>query len=322
MEDNILEELLQITDEEQTILEQQTKVSKELYTSKTNFIIESEKFLSKDKMIAVRKHTRFVDFPLHKHDYIEVNYVYNGELQQTVGEKPITLKKGELLLLNQHIEHEIKACGTNDIVINFIIRPEFFDFIFSFLSSENIVSDFLINSLYNNTQNGQFLYYKVAEIASVQDLVRKMIHEIMYPSTFSESSIKLYMGLFMIELIKSSDKLEIKEEASLQHYLIVESLKYIEENFKDASLYELAERLKQSHYGLSKTIKKATKHTFKELLQERRLAKAKELLEGTDMPIMSIVEQVGYDNISYFYRIFKAKYELTPKEFKKQTGRA
>lgn len=314
-------ELLKITDEEKAILEQQKRVSKELYTSKTNFIIESEKFLSKDKMIMVRKHTRFVDFPLHKHDYIEVNYVYNGELQQTVGGRPITLKKGELLLLNQHMEHEIKACGMDDIIINFIIRPAFFDFIFSFLSSENIVSDFLINSLYNSTQNGQFLYFKVAEVRSIQELIGKIIYEIMFPSTFSESTIKLYMGLFLIELIKNSDKMERKEEASINHYQVVESLKYIEEHFKEASLYELADRLNQSHYGLSKTIKKATSHTFKELLQERRLLKAKELLEGTNLPIAAIVEQIGYDNISYFYRIFKGKYGQTPKEFREQTVR-
>src|SRR4051794_25909729 len=104
MQQDLLNELLQITDEEKIILEQQSNVSKELYTNNANFIIESEKFLSKDKMIMVRKHTRFVDFPLHKHDYIEVNYVYNGELTQTVGGKSITLKKGELILLNQHIE--------------------------------------------------------------------------------------------------------------------------------------------------------------------------------------------------------------------------
>lgn len=107
MNHDLLNELFQLTDEEKIILEQKTEVSKDIYTSKTNFIIESEKFLSKDKMIIVRKHTRFVDFPLHKHDYIEVNYVYNGTLNQTVGGRQITLKKGELLLLNQHIEHEI-----------------------------------------------------------------------------------------------------------------------------------------------------------------------------------------------------------------------
>ncbi|WP_462409566.1 AraC family transcriptional regulator [Neobacillus sp. Marseille-QA0830] len=316
MNPDILSELLEITEEEKAILEQQSDVSKELYTSNKNFIIESEKFLSKDKMIMVRKHTRFVDFPLHKHDYIEANFVFNGELRQTVGGRPITLKKGELLLLNQHIEHEIKASGKEDIVINLIIRPAFFEFIFSFLSSENIVSDFLLNSLYNNTQNGQYLYFKVSEVESIQHFMGKMIYEIMYPSTFSESAIKLYMGLLMIELIKNSDKVERKEEASVHHYLIVESLKYIEEHFKHASLYELSGKLNQPHYGLSKIIKKATSFTFKELLQEKRLEKAKELLEGTHLPISEIVEQVGYDNISYFYRIFKEKYGQTPKKFR------
>ncbi|WP_251551477.1 AraC family transcriptional regulator [Neobacillus muris] len=316
MKPDILSELLEITEEEKAILEQRADVSRELYTSKKNFIIESEKFLSKDKTIMVRKHTRFVDFPLHKHDYIEANYVFNGELRQTVGGRPIILKKGELLLLNQHIEHEIKASGKEDIVINLIIRPAFFEFIFSFLSSENVVSDFLLNSLYNNTQNGQYLYFKVAEVESIQSFIGKMIYEIMYPSTFSESTIKLYMGLLMIELIKNSDKVERKEEASVHHYLIVESLKYIDEHFKDASLYELAEQLNQPHYGLSKIIKKATSFTFKELLQEKRLEKAKDLLEGTHLPISEIVEMVGYDNISYFYRIFKEKYGQTPKKFR------
>ncbi|TWE09088.1 AraC-like DNA-binding protein [Neobacillus bataviensis] len=318
MNQDLLDELLQVTDEEKLILDQRKIVSKELYTSKTNFVIESEKFLSNDKMIMVRKHTRFVDFPLHKHDYIEINYVYNGELKQTAGGRPITLKKGELLLLNQHIEHEIKACAKEDIVINFIIRPAFFDFIFSFLNSGNIVSDFLISGLYNNTQNGQFLYFKVAEVETIQDMIGKIIYEIMHPSPFSESTIKLYMGLLMIELIKNTDLVERKEEASMNHYLVVESLQYIEENYKHASLYELAEKLNQSHYGLSKTIKKATSHTFKELLQERRLVKAKELLESTEVPISSIVVEVGYDNISYFYRIFKGKYGQTPKEFREQ----
>ncbi|GAA3321318.1 hypothetical protein GCM10020331_036630 [Ectobacillus funiculus] len=49
-------------------------------------------------MIMVRKHTRFVDFPKHKHDYIEMNYVYNGTLKQKVGGTSITLKRGEFLI--------------------------------------------------------------------------------------------------------------------------------------------------------------------------------------------------------------------------------
>jgi YesN/AraC family two-component response regulator len=303
---NLLNELMQISEEEHAVLQQDQQIAKELYTSQSSFVIESEKFLNKDKMIMVRKHTRFVDFPKHKHNYIEVNYVYNGELTQKVGNQTITLKKGELLFLNQYIEHEIKACAKEDIIINFIIQPQFFDFIFSFLSSDNQISNFIINSLFNNTKSGQFLYFTVSDVASIQELIKKIILEIMNPTVLSDSTIKLYMGLFLIELIKHSDKVEHKEENSSLQYLIV------------ASLYDLAEKLNQTHYSLSKLIKKATNFTFKELLQEKRLSKAKELLDCSHIPITEIVEEVGYDNISYFYRIFKNKYGKTPKQFREQ----
>lgn len=313
---NILKELMHLTEEEKEILQKAKEIDKGIYTSHSNFIIEIDRLLDKDKMIMIRKHTRFVHFPRHKHDYIEMNYVYNGQLRQKVGDRSLTLKKGELLLLNQHIEHEIEPCNGEDIVINFIIRAEFFDFIFGYLNTDNIISHFLMNSLYNITHNGQFLYYKIQDVESIQDIIGKIIVEIMDPSTLSESTIKFHMGLLMIELIRHSNRVERNEEASIQHAMIIQVLKYIDEKYQSASLYELAGVTNQTHYGLSKAIKKATGKTFKELLQERRLVKAKELLVNTDLPIASIVDEVGYDNISYFYRIFKNKYGETPKEMR------
>lgn len=318
LKSNLLDELMTLTEEEKEILEFKNNVMKDIYTSQTNFVIESEKFLSKDHMITLRKHTRFIDFPKHKHDYIEINYVYNGSFHQRIGNEEISLGKGEMVFLNQHIEHEIKACSEEDIIINFIIQPRFFEFIFSYLNSENMVSDFLINSLYSSTQKGQYLYFQVAHIDNIQDLMKKIIDEMMRPTLLSDSSIKLYMGLFIIELIKNSDKIVKKHTYSMQHYLIVEVLKYIEENYRNATLYEVSDRLNQTHYSLSKAIKKATSFTFKELLQERRLNKAKEFLENTTLPIAEIVDKVGYENISYFYRIFKKRYHLTPKAYRDQ----
>ncbi|WP_088102331.1 AraC family transcriptional regulator [Halalkalibacter urbisdiaboli] len=314
--EGLLSELLELTEEEQEILRSNKTITKDTYTSQSDFIIESEKFLNPDTMIMVRKHTRFIAFPKHKHNYIELNYVFNGGLHQTVGGEKLHLKKGELLFLNQHIEHEIEACEEDDIVINFIIQPKFFEFVFSFLNTENRVSNFLVNSLYNHTHDGQFLYFKISEVESIQELIHKIIEEIMHSSFMSESTIKLYMGLLVVELIKHSDKVEQTKTQSLKHMLVIESLKYIHSNYQEASLYELAKNVNQPHYLLSKIIKSATNHTFKELLQERRLLKAKELLESSEVAISAIVEQVGYDNISYFYRIFKEKYGQTPKKYR------
>ncbi|WP_096189964.1 AraC family transcriptional regulator [Evansella halocellulosilytica] len=312
----ILHELMEITEEEQTILEHKQEVSKELYTSQTPFIIESDKFLSNEKKIMIRKHTRFVDFPKHRHDYIEINYVLNGQLKQKVGETEITLKQGELLFLNQHIEHEIEACEKEDIILNFIVHPDFLKFIFSFLSTENMVSDFLLNSLYYNTHNGEYLYFKVSSVIEIQEILEKMILELFHHNLLSDSTVKLYMGLLLIQLIKHSDKLIQRENTPFEKNFVITCLKYIDEHYQDASLNVLADRLNQPIYAVSKNIKKATNQTFKELLQEKRLTKAKELLETTQLSIGEVAVQVGYDNISYFYRIFKGKYGQTPKQLR------
>lgn len=316
MGNDLLATLMEMTEEEKMILEQSSEIKKDLYTNQTSFIIESEKFLNPNEMIMLRKHTRFIDFPKHRHNYIEINYVFHGELMQKVGTENVHLKQGELLFLNQHIEHEIEACAKEDIIINFIIQPKFFDFIFSYLSSTNLMSNFIINSLYNHTQNGQYLYFAVTDVVVIQELIKKMMDEIMEPSLFSESTLKLYMGLLMIELLKHTDKLKQNELSTEHHYMLVETMKYIDEHYQNASLYALAEQLNQPHYAVSKQIKQATKYTFKELLQEKRLTKAKEFLERTEMPIIKIIDEVGYDNMSYFYRIFKSKYGKTPKDYR------
>ncbi|MDK8640908.1 AraC family transcriptional regulator [Niallia taxi] len=317
----LLKQLMELTEEEIGILSQEKKVRKDLYTSQRHFIIESEKFLDKNKMITVRKHTRFIDFPKHRHNYIEINYVVKGKLKQKVDNDSITLKKGELLFLNQHIEHEIEACGDDDLIINFIIQPLFFQFIFQYLNGENIITEFLINSLFNHTQNGQYLYYAVSEVEEIQELVEKIIKEETDGSLMAESKMKLYMGLLLIELVKNTDKITKNQSASSQHFIVVESLKYIEEHYRNGTLQELAQHLLQSSSSLSKNIKKATGFTFKDLIQEKRLMKAKELLETTDFSVRTVVEEVGYDNISYFYRIFKEKYKKTPKELRKELAK-
>ena len=316
MRDDIYKKLIALTDEEKEILDGQVEVKKGIYTDERQFIIDSNKFLSKGNLIDIRKHTRFVKFPNHKHNYIEFNYVYQGRLTQIIDGKKITLKKGELIFLNQHIDHELEASNEEDISINFIIKPEFFDYIFNLLENDNVISKFLISTLYINDNKGEYLYFKSADNKYIQEILEKIIVEIYNNDIMSKVTIKLLVGLLLVELVRNPENIEIYSVDNYDKMLIIQVLKYIDEFYVNGTLFEIANKLKQPHYKLSKLIKKHTKLTFKELLQEKKLNRACELLKMNEISILNIMEKVGYENPTYFYKIFKEKFGVTPKEYK------
>ena len=128
MDSELLNSLRMITPEEQKILDGKTDVEKSLYSTTKEFVIDSGKMLERGKLIDLRPNTRFVHFPKHRHNYVEIIYMCSGTTTHIInGQTTITLKQGELLFLNQNASQEILPAGENDIAINFIILPEFFD---------------------------------------------------------------------------------------------------------------------------------------------------------------------------------------------------
>lgn len=316
MKNDIHKKLIALTDEEKEILSGKVEVKKGIYTDERQFIIDSNKFLSKGNLIDIRKHTRFIKFPKHKHNYIEFNYVYRGKLTQVIDGKEITLKKGELIFLNQYIDHELESSSEEDISINFIIKPEFFDYIFNLLENDNVISKFLISTLYTSYNKGEYLYFKSADDKYIQEILEKIIIEIYNNDIMSKVTIKLLVGLLLVELVRNPENIEIYSVDNYEKMLIIQVFKYVDEFYVNGTLFEIANKLKQPHYKLSKLIKKHTNLTFKELLQEKKLNRAIELLKLNEFSIAEILEKIGYENPTYFYKIFKQKYGMTPKKYK------
>ena len=178
MQRELLEKLKEITDEERAILSGEHHVKRELYTSGQDFTVDSKKMLKEGKLIAVRTHTRFIDFPVHRHNYIEVLYVCEGELVNIIDGRRVVVKKGELLFLNQFTRHEIQRAGENDIAINFMILPEFFDIAYEMAGQNNVLADFLVNILRQDEERGEYLYFKVSEVLQIQNLLENIIYSL------------------------------------------------------------------------------------------------------------------------------------------------
>lgn len=316
LDNKILKKLRDLTEEELNILEGKNSIDKNIYTEKNDFTIDSKKLLNNDEVINIRRHTRFIDFPEHKHNYIEIAYVYEGKMIQKIREKEILLKKGEVIFLNQHITHEIKASSKEDIIINFIIKPEFFEYILSLLDKENVISKFLLSTIYSGSRKGEYLCFHVSKIKSIQVIFQQVITELFNLSLMGKAKLKFLIGLLIIELLDNIENIDSFAEEEYDIKFMIDILKYIDKEYQSANLKEISERINQPNYRICKLIKKNTGLTFKELVQEKRMEKAAELFKNTDYVIEDIIKMVGYENSTYFYKIFKKKYNLSPKEYK------
>ena len=316
MQRELLEQLREITEEERRILNGEAEVDRDLYTSGSDFTIDSNKMLEEGKLIAIRTHTRFVHFPLHRHNYVEVLYVCEGTLTNIIDGKQVIVRKGELLFLNQFTHHEILAAGRSDIAINFMVLPEFFDVAYTMAGNNNVLADFLVNVLRQDEERGEYLHFKVAEVLQIQNLLENMIYSLVTGKGDQNRINQTTMGLIFLYLLESVQYAEMRLPNQYENMIAMTTLDYIEQQYRTATLTELCEQLHLPMHMLSKMIKKNTGFNFKELLQRKRLNKAVELMCETDLPISDIIAAVGYENGSYFHRVFKERYHTTPRAFR------
>lgn len=78
MDDSLIRFFAPHTQEEESLLRGEP-LAQGRYTDRSAFIVEGERFVPSRQMISLRPHTRFADFPMHWHDYVEMMYMLQGE---------------------------------------------------------------------------------------------------------------------------------------------------------------------------------------------------------------------------------------------------
>lgn len=312
----LLEQIQEITPEEQAYLDGEEEVNKQIYTRKESFEIDCQMFLKQGKLITVRHHSRFIEFPEHKHNYIEIVYVCTGEIVHYIDGKVLSMKEGDLLLMNQHVKHSVKRADLGDIGINFIALPEFFDIPLQMMRRQNVIADFLLGTLRQNYTVPQYLLFQLKDQKYISNLMENMISSVVYDSENEDVINQYSMGLVFLYLLNNMDKLAHNSSQSYEDVVIQAALKYIDSQYRTAVLSRIAEDFNLSLSAVSRLIKKNTGFTFVELLMRKRFQKALMFLVETDLPIEQIASNIGYENQSYFYRQFKAHYGVTPSQYR------
>ena len=282
------------------------------------YLFESSQFMKSGDKITLNRQERFNTVHPHKHDYIELCYVWSGVCYQTIEGKKVITRQGDVCIFDTQAVHSIEAAKENDILVNIMMRREFFDAAFlSRMTKQGIVSEFLVDAVTKSRQKKHYLYFPAHDNIRVREIVEQTLMEYLNQDLGVEEALESYMILLFTELLRTLRNVSGDKDSMALEVQVLELLAYIEENYEHCTLSDMGKAFGMHGNYLTAFLKEKTGRSFVEHVQEQKLKKARALLENTDIPIAELVPLCGYNNMNFFYKKFKESAGCTPAQYRK-----
>lgn len=251
------------------------------------------------------------EFFWHFHPEYELTYIVNGRGKRLVGSTMESFNKGDFVLIGPMLPHVwvSEQKGQNNcsaIVIQF--SPSF---IAPFLSLPefDLIKSMLLKSargLSININKDNKIHKMLFELLKKEgvDAVIQLINLL--------SSIASKKG----SLLTSRNYKQIKSGVIRKR--INRVLEYVQYNFPaPITILQASKLIPLSESAFCKFFKRNTGKTFTDYVNDVRIAHAADLLIETDQPIGLIATGCGFENMSYFNRIFLQKKKIQPLRYRK-----
>ena len=135
---------------------------------------------------------------------------------------------------------------------------------------------------------------------------------------WDESCIDTYEEKLSDTIVYIHEKIHSQFDINKNSQKMKMAIEYIEENYaSDLNMAVVSNYISMNYSLFSYSFKQYTGSNFVNFLKDIRMKKAKELLAETDMKIIEISQEVGYDNEKHFMKIFKATCGVSPSEYRK-----
>lgn len=271
-------------------------------------MIHLSDWLTTPQIPIASKITDTKDWFLHDHSFFEIFYIIDGSIQHIInGNTKETLYAGDLYFLKPTDTHafvrtEDNKCKHRDI----IFRKQFFKLICNYISPD-LYNDFINDKL---DKKLHISAYKISEFENAFETISKI------PTTKPELILASARSI-------SAEMFGLLVSASIEKHLCYPKwLQELLQKFNDSSLVvggldAIIEGLFYTKEHVCRTFKKLIGMTMTEYLNTKRLEIAADMLTYTPQQIIKISNDLGFASVSYFNKIFKQKYGLTPMEFKR-----
>ena len=243
--------------------------------------------------------------PTHTHDYIEIFYLLSGEIKHTLNKKEELLSSGDCYILGLNEYHSF-SMPLNTSNRDIMVSSDFF------LSCLQLLPD-----LYKTFINKNFL--KIAlplKVISELETLFKEFSEVAHLEKKRCIAAQILMTIFL----QAYSPFHLQN--GKKHYPeLIQTILYNlnKEYYIRGGIPALLEDCGYTQSYISKLFKKHLGITLSDYLLDIRLEHATYYLNSTEYSLRQIIELVGFQSLSYFHKTFKAKYSLTPIEYRKKS---
>lgn len=251
-------------------------------------------------------------FNPHCHEFFEIFVTVSGTVTHLVNDVVQKLPEGSMVFIRPDDRHGFlydTPESKDTVYINLAFSHETARLLFEYLtdsfpSKELLKSDMPPTILLNKLQKER--------IMSQVNLLNRVNWQ-------NRDALKLRMRTFLADIFAEFFFNAPKNDEKDVPLWLSRLLSEMEspENFTEG-IEKMISLSKKSREHLSRSMKKYCGITAAEYINELRISYASNLLIYTNSPILEVCFSCGFQSQSYFYKIFKNKYRLSPKEFREK----
>ena len=262
---------------------------------------------------------------LHRHEYVQINYISKGKAYHQINSNEFLLVKGDIFVIPMYIPHRIIPIEGNETeIIEFEFMPGFINQ--SFDLEDNITSflDFAYIEPFLVSENQ--VRPRLNLVGTIQFEVEAILHEAHTEYMGKKSGYMLLIKSLLLKLLvmvgrEFTDQLKDSDTYSIyrrHNEAIFDIMEYIQNHsHEDLNADEIAAKCLLSPSYFRYLFKNITSCTFTEYLTRIRIKKALDMLKASDKRVIDISLETGFNNVSHFNKVFKLHTGLSPMQFKK-----
>ena len=253
----------------------------------------------------------FTLVPLHWHAELEIVVIKKGTGLISVDFEKRTVSSGDIVFIRPGQLHSIEQNGARKMEYeNIILKPELLISGEADLCARQFITPLMKGELRCVT----FLTPAVPGYPEISDCISRIDHLCEKRPDGYQLAVKGFLFQLVFLLLSHRQKKSTSpalQTKSLEKIKTI--LKYVEEHYADhITIDDMAAITFYSKSHFMKFFKAHMGTGFIEYLNDYRLTIAERLLRTSDATVLEIAEKSGFDNLSYFNRMFKRKYGQSP----------